>query len=250
MGAHFCASPAQYQRRCRLMVNTTVVTEVLEEKMPESPWHNYNVGLMEDLFNEIIGHLPNAFVFRDIFFQFSGKRYAPDIAIVLQGAPPFKNIGLVYQVPEDGPAPDAIVEVAVSPKSLGEAISEKADFYGSMGVKDYLVVEAFPDKPMRLWFCRLEKGESPTKVSEAKLETLKITVKTEGQKLKVFDEKGQEILPLRERVIALQEQVATLQEREVTLQERMAILEAELREERKRREELERRLKELEQGKK
>ncbi|MCS7264010.1 MAG: Uma2 family endonuclease [Armatimonadetes bacterium] len=193
------------------MVNTAVVTEVLEEKMPESPWHSYNVGLIEDLLNEIVSQSPDAFVFRDIFFQFSGKRYAPDIAVVLQGAPPFKEIGLVYRVPEDGPAPDAIVEVAVSSKSLGDALSEKADFYGSMGVKDYLVVEAFPDKPMRLWFCRLEKGESPTKVSEAKLETLKITVKAEGQKLRVFDEKGQEILPMQEQVKMLRERVAILE---------------------------------------
>ncbi|MCS7186872.1 MAG: Uma2 family endonuclease, partial [Armatimonadota bacterium] len=198
---------------------------------------------IEDLLNEIVSQSPDAFVFRDIFFQFSGKRYAPDIAVVLQGAPPFKNIGLVYRVPEDGPAPDAIVEVAVSPKSLGEALSEKADFYASMGVKDYLVVEAFPDKPMRLWFCRLDKGESPVKVSEAKLETMKITVKAEGQKLRVFDEKGQEVSPLRERLTILQERAATLQER-------VAVLEAELQKERERREELERRLKELEQSKK
>ncbi|MCS7188008.1 MAG: Uma2 family endonuclease [Armatimonadota bacterium] len=202
---------ARYQRRCRLMVNTSVALEVVEEKMPESAWHAKNVDVVRELIEATISHLPEAVVLRDLFFRFSGKRYAPDIAVVLQGAPPVERIGLVYQVPEDGPAPDAIVEVAVSAKSLGEAVSEKADFYGSMGVKDYLVVEAFPDKPMRLWFCRLDKGESPTKVSEAKLETLKITVKTEGQKLRVFDEKGQEILPLQEQVKMLRERVAILE---------------------------------------
>jgi len=209
------------------MVNTSV-TEVLEEKMPESPWHNYNVRLLEDLLNEIVSPLPDALVFRDIFFQFSGKRYAPDLAVVLRSAPPFKSIGMVYRVSEDGPAPDAVIEVAVSPKSLGEALSDKADFYASMGVKDYLVVEAFPDKPLRLWFCRLDKGETLSWVDEARLETLKIVIRAEGQKLRVFDEEGREVLPLRERV---------------------AMLEATLREERRKREELERRLKELEQRK-
>ncbi len=211
------------------MVNTAVVTEVLEEKMPESPWHAKIVDAVKELIDQSVSRLPEAIVFRDLFFRFEGKRYGPDIAVVLKGAPPIERIGLVYRVPEDGPAPDAIIEVAVSPKSLGEALSDKADFYSSMGVKDYLVVEAFPDKPMRLWFCRLDKGETLSWVNEAKLETLKITVRAEGQRLRVFDEKGQEILPLRER---------------------MAILEAALQEERKKREELERRLKELEQGKK
>lgn len=211
------------------MVNTAVVTEVLEEKMPESPWHAKIADAVKELVEQAVTRFPESVVFRDLFFRFEGKRYGPDIAVVLKGAPPIERIGLVYRVPEDGPAPDAIIEVAVSPKSLGEALSDKADFYSSMGVKDYLVVEAFPDKPMRLWFCRLDKGETLSWVSEAKLETLKITARAEGQRLRVFDEKGQEILPLRER---------------------MAMLEAALQEERKKREELERRLKELEQGKK
>ncbi|MCS7192074.1 MAG: Uma2 family endonuclease [Armatimonadetes bacterium] len=193
------------------MLNTAIALEVLEEKMPESAWHAKNVDALRELIEAAVSHLPEAVVLRDLFFRFSGKRYAPDIAVVLQGAPPFKNIGLVYQVPEDGPAPDAIVEVAVSSKSLGEALSDKADFYGSMGVKDYLVVEAFPEKPMRLWFCRLEKGEGLTKVSEAKLETVKITVKSEGQRLRVFDEQGQEILPLQEQVRMLRERIAILE---------------------------------------
>ncbi|MEZ8220634.1 putative restriction endonuclease [Candidatus Fervidibacteria bacterium JGI MDM2 JNZ-1-D12] len=211
------------------MVNTAIVTEVLEEKMPESPWHAKVADAVKELVEQAVTRFPDSVVFRDLFFRFEGKRYGPDIAVVLKGAPPIERIGLVYRVPEDGPAPDAIIEVAVSPKSLGEALSDKADFYSSMGVKDYLVVEAFPDKPMRLWFCRLDKGETLSWVNEAKLETLKITVRAEGQRLRVFDEKGQEILPLRER---------------------MAMLEAALQEERKKREELERRLKELEQGKK
>ncbi|MFN3421036.1 MAG: Uma2 family endonuclease [Armatimonadota bacterium] len=209
------------------MTNAATVAEVLEEKMPESPWHNHNVGSLEGLLNEIVSRFPGAFVFRDIFFQFGSKRYAPDLAVVLQNAPPFKDIGLVYRVPEDGPAPDAIVEVAVSPKSLGEALSDKADFYASMGVKEYLVVEAFPNKPMRLWLCRFDKGETLSWVDEAKLDTLKISIRAEGQKLRIFDEEGKEILPLRERV---------------------AMLEAALQEERKKREELEQRLKELEQS--
>ncbi len=225
------------------MVNTAVVTEVLEEKMPESPWHAKIADAVKELVEQAVTRFPESVVFRDLFFRFEGKRYGPDIAVVLKGAPPIERIGLVYRVPEDGPAPDAIIEVAVSPKSLGEALSDKADFYSSMGVKDYLVVEAFPDKPMRLWFCRLDKGETLSWVSEAKLETLKITVRAEGQRLRVFDEKGQEILSPRERAEMLQDRVKTLQER-------MAILEAALQEERKKREELERRLKELEQGKK
>ncbi|MDW8027330.1 MAG: Uma2 family endonuclease, partial [Armatimonadota bacterium] len=136
------------------MVNTAVLeTEVLEEKMPESPWHNENVRQLEDLLREAVKDLPNAVVFRDLFFRHKGKHYAPDLAVVIGKTQPFESIGLVYKVPEDGDAPVAIVEVAVSPKSLGEALSEKAAFYASMGVKDYLVVEAIPSLPMRLWFC-------------------------------------------------------------------------------------------------
>lgn len=217
------------------MTNAAVATEVLEEKMPESPWHAKVADAVKELVEQAVTRFPEAVVFRDLFFRFEGKRYGPDIAVVLKGAPPIERIGLVYRVPEDGSAPDAVIEVAVSPKSLGEALSDKADFYASMGVKDYLVVEAFPDKPMRLWFCRLDKGETLSWVNEAKSETLKITVKAEGQRLRVFDEEGREIL--------------SAQERARTLQERVAMLEALLQEERKKREELERRLKELERGK-
>ncbi|MCS7191507.1 MAG: Uma2 family endonuclease [Armatimonadetes bacterium] len=62
----------------------------------------------------------------------------------MQGSPPLERIGMIYKVHEDSPTPDVIVEVAVSTKSLGEALSEKARFYSAMEVKDYLVVEAQP----------------------------------------------------------------------------------------------------------
>jgi len=211
---------------------TSVELEVLEEKMPESPWHNENVRQLEDLLREAVKNLPNAVVFRDLFFRFGGKQYAPDLAVVVGRTPPFESIGLVYRVPEDGDAPSAIVEVAVSPKSLGEALSEKAEFYADMGVKDYLVVQAFPQKPVRLWFCRLNMGEMPTQVGEAKLETLGITVKAEGSTLRVFDPHGKAVLPPRSHVSLLQEE----------LERTKALLE----EERRKREELERRVAELE----
>jgi Uma2 family endonuclease len=162
---------------------------------------------------------PTAVVFRDLFFQFKGKRYAPDLAVVLQGSPPLESIGFVYRVPEDGPAPDAIIEVAVSSKSLGEALGDKVYFYADMGVKEYLVIQAFPEKPVRLWFCRPNFGELPSPVNEAVLETLGVKVVAEGQKIRMFDRAGNEILPLREM----------------------------LERERRKREELERRVAELEQ---
>jgi Uma2 family endonuclease len=201
------------------MVNTAVELEVLEEKMPESPWHNEKVRECEDMLREAVKSLPTAVVFRDLFFQFKGKRYAPDLAVVLQGSPPLESIGFVYRVPEDGPAPDVIVEVAVSSKSLGEALGDKVYFYADMGVKEYLVIQAFPEKPVRLWFCRPNFGELPSPVSEAVLETLGVKVVGEGQKIRMFDRAGNEILPLREM----------------------------LEQERRKREELERRVAELEQ---
>jgi len=215
------------------MLNSVVAElEVLEEKMPESPWHNENVRQLEDLLREAVKNLSNAVVFRDLFFRFGGKQYAPDLAVVVGRTPPFESIGLVYRVPEDGDAPSAIVEVAVSPKSLGEALSEKAEFYADMGVKDYLVVQAFPQKPVRLWFCRLNMGEMPTQVGEAKLETLGITVKAEGSTLRVFDLHGKAVLPPRSHVSLLQEELERTK--------------ASLEEERRKREELERRVAELE----
>jgi len=223
------------------MVNTAVVeAEVLEEKMPESPWHNENVRQIEDLLREATKSLTNAVVFRDLFFRFGGKQYAPDLAVVIGKTPPLESIGLVYRVPEDGDAPVAIVEVAVSPKSLGEALSEKAAFYAAMGVKDYLVVEAIPSYPTRLWFCRLNLGETPTHVNEAKLETLGIKVKTDEGKLRIFDVHGKEILPPKSLALSLQSELE-----QVKLKLSQAL--AELEEERRKREELERRVGELEQ---
>jgi Uma2 family endonuclease len=201
------------------MVNTAVELEVLEEKMPESPWHNKNVEAVKELLEQALSDHPTAVVFRDLFFQFKGKRYAPDLAVVLQGSPPLESIGLVYRVPEDGPAPDAIIEVAVSSRALGEALGDKVYFYADMGVKDYLVIQAFPEKPIRLWFCRPNLGELPSPVSEAVLDTLGVKVVAQGQKIRMFDRAGNEILPLREM----------------------------LEQERRKREELERRVAELEQ---
>jgi len=201
------------------MVNTVVEMEVLEEKMPESPWHNEKVRECEDMLREAVRSLPTAVVFRDLFFHFKGKRYAPDLAVVLKGAPPIERIGLVYRIPEDGPSPDAIIEVAVSSKSLGEALGEKVDFYAEMGVKDYLVIQAFPERPVRLWFCRPNLGERPNSVNEAVLETLGVKVIAQEQKVRMFDSASKEIMPLREA----------------------------LEQERRKREELERRVAELEQ---
>jgi hypothetical protein len=182
-----------------MAVNYEVVTEVREveevpEKMPESPWHSANV---DELKGKLATHLmsqPQAVIIRDIYFQHKGKRYAPDLAVILQGTPPLTSIGIIYHVPEDGPPPDAVVEVAVNAKALGEAISEKADFYAELQVKEYLVVEAFPEKPVRLWFGRPVLGERPTLVMEARLETLGIIVRAEGQTVRLFDLEGNEIL--------------------------------------------------------
>jgi len=204
------------------MVNTVAEMEVLEEKMPESPWHNEKVRECEDMLREAVKSLPTAVVFRDLFFQFKGKRYAPDLAVVLQGSPPLESIGLVYRVPEDGPAPDAIIEVAVSSKSLGEALGEKVYFYAEMGVKDYLVIQAFPEKPFGLWFCRPNLGERPNSVDEVVLETLGVKVVAQGQKVRMFDREGNEILPLRE---ALEQERRKREE----LEKRIAELERKLR---------------------
>jgi Uma2 family endonuclease len=201
------------------MVNTAVELEVLEEKMPESPWHNKNVEAVKELLEQALSDHPTAVVFRDLFFQFKGKRYAPDLAVVLQGSPPLESIGFVYRVPEDGPAPDAIIEVAVSSRALGEALGDKVYFYAEMGVKEYLVIQAFPERAFRLWFCRPNFGELPSPVGEAVLETLGVKVVAQGQKIRMFDRAGNEILPLREM----------------------------LEQERRKREELERRVAELEQ---
>jgi Uma2 family endonuclease len=225
------------------MVNTAVELEVLEEKMPESPWHNKNVEAVKELLEQALSDHPTAFVFRDLFFHFKGKRYAPDLAVVLQGSPPFESIGLVYRVPEDGPAPDAIVEVAVSSKSLGEALGDKVYFYAEMGVKDYLVIQAFPEKPVRLWFCRPNLGELPSPANEAILETLGVKVSAQGQKVRMFDRDGKEIMPLREALERERQQRE--QERQQWKEIEQRLIEA-LEQERRKREELEKRVAELE----
>jgi len=229
------------------MVNTVVEAEVLEEKMPESPWHNEKVRECEDMLREAVRSLPTAIVFRDLFFHFKGRRYAPDLAVVLKGAPPLESIGLVYRVPEDGPAPDAIVEVAVSSKSLGEALGEKVDFYAEMGVKDYLVIQAFPEKPVWLWSCHPNLGERPNSVEEAVLETLGVRVIAQGQKVRMFDREGNEIVPLREMLKRERQKWKEAEQRliETLEQERQQWKEA-LEQERRKREELEKRVAELE----
>jgi len=227
-----------------VMVNTAAELEVLEEKMSESPWHNKNVEAVKELLEQALSNHPTAVVFRDLFFHFKGRRYAPDLAIVLQGAPPIERIGLVYRIPEDGPAPDAIIEVAVSSKSLGEALGEKVYFYADIGIKDYLVIQAFPEKPVRLWFCRPNLGELPNPVGEAVLETLGVKIVAQGQKIRMFNSEGNEIVPLRE--VLEREWQQREQERRQWKEVEQQLIEA-LEQERRKREELERRVAELEQ---
>ncbi|MCS7264011.1 MAG: Uma2 family endonuclease [Armatimonadetes bacterium] len=206
------------------MVNTAVALEVLEEKMPESPWHSEKVDELKELLKEVVKSFPEARIIRDIFFEFGGKRYAPDIAIILRGSPPLERIGMIYRVPEDGPAPDVIVEVAVSAKSLGEALSEKARFYSAMGVKDYLVVEAQLGELIQLWWCKPMESVRPKPVVEVMLESLNVVLKVEGQKIIAFDNEGKPILPPAELA---------------------KVLASALEQERAKREELERKLTEL-----
>ncbi|MFA0748273.1 MAG: hypothetical protein EORIYHIE_002142, partial [Candidatus Fervidibacter sp.] len=40
------------------MVNTAVELEVLEEKMPESPWHNKNVEAVKELLEQALSDHP------------------------------------------------------------------------------------------------------------------------------------------------------------------------------------------------
>jgi len=221
-----------------MAVTYEVVTQVVEveevpEKMPESPWHNKNVRQLEDLLNEAISSLKGAVVFRDIYFQHGDRRYAPDLAVVLQGSPPIEKLGMIYKVPEDGPAPDVIFEVAVSAKALGEALGEKARFYAELGLKDYLVVEAPPNAPLQLWFSKPASGERPKAVTEATLESLGVTIRAEGMTLKMFDKDGKEILSPKLQVSLLREEL-----RQVLDQ---------LAQEHAKREELERRVAKLEQ---
>lgn len=206
------------------------VTEVLEEKMPESAWHSERVDELKNLLKEAVKVFPEAKVIRDIFFEFRGKRYAPDIAIVLKGAPPLESIGMVYRVPEDGPAPDVIVEVAVSAKSLGEALSEKAKFYSAMGVKDYLVVEAQPSEPLQLWWCKPTESLRPKPVTEVKLESLGVALKIEGQKIALFDREGKQILPPDELAKALASALEEERAKREELERKIAEFQAKLME--------------------
>lgn len=204
------------------MPRTAVVeAEVLEEKMPESPWHNKNIEAVKELLDEVASKIPNAVVFRDLFFRFGGKQYAPDLAVVIGKTPPIESIGLVYRVPEDGDAPFAIIEVAVSPKSLGEALSEKAAFYATMEVKDYLVVEAISSLPLRLWFCRLAEGEEIRQVREALMESLRVKVWIEGGKLRMADFEGNEILSPREALERERKKREELEQRVAELERKL-----------------------------
>jgi Protein of unknown function (DUF820). len=227
-----------------MAVTYEVVTQVVEveevpEKMPESPWHNHNVRQLEDLLNEAVSSMQGAVVFRDIYFKFGDRKYAPDLAVVLQGSPPIEKLGMIYKVPEDGPAPDVIVEVAVSAKALGEALGEKARFYAELGVKDYLVVEAPPNTPLQLWFSKPASGERPKAVTEATLESLGVTFRAEGTTIKAFDKEGKEILPPKLQVLMLREDLRRASEQLAQALEQLA-------QERAKREELERRVDELE----
>jgi hypothetical protein len=140
--------------------------------------------------------------------------------------------------------PDAIIEVAVSSKSLGEALGEKVYFYADIGIKDYLVIQAFPEKPVRLWFCRPNLGELPNPVGEAVLETLGVKIVAQGQKIRMFNSEGNEIVPLRE--VLEREWQQREQERRQWKEVEQQLIEA-LEQERRKREELERRVAELEQ---
>ncbi len=200
---------------------STAVLEALGEKMPESPWHNWMVEGIKQRLEEHLAQQEGAFVFRDLFFEQQGKRYAPDIAVVLRGSPPMEGLGLVYRVPEDGPAPDAIMEVAVSAKALGEALGEKARFYCRMGVRDYLVVEAFPGEPLQLWAGKPATGERPQPVKEVFLESLEITVRVDGKGVRLFDRDGNEILSPREALAQGRAKREELERRVAELERRL-----------------------------
>jgi len=81
-----------------MAVTYEVVTQVVEveevpEKMPESPWHNKNVEAVKELLDEVTSCIQGAVVFRDIYFQHGDRRYAPDLAVVLQGSPRLRSWG-------------------------------------------------------------------------------------------------------------------------------------------------------------
>jgi chromosome segregation ATPase len=109
-----------------------------------------------------------------------------------------------------------------------------------------LVIRATPEEPFWLWFCRPNLGERPNSVDEAVLETLGVKVSVQGQKVRMFDREGKEILPLREALKWTHQKWKEAQQIIETLeQERQQWKEA-LEQERRKREELERRVAELE----
>jgi hypothetical protein len=65
-----------------VMVNTAVELEVLEEKMPESPWHNKNVEAVKELLEQALSDHPTAVV----FVTFSSSSKASDMLLTLQSS--------------------------------------------------------------------------------------------------------------------------------------------------------------------
>ncbi len=153
-------------------------------------------------------------------FALGGEQQVFDLALFLHDAPSIDRLGAVYRIPEDGPAPDAIVEVVGDVAALGEALSPKADFCQEMGVHDYLVVEHFPNRPFQLWYGKPAAKERPRVVAEAVLTSLKLVVRPEGDRLRLFTLEGEEVLSPREvltkeraRREALEQLVAELSRR-------------------------------------
>ncbi len=143
-----------------------------------------------------------------------------DLAMILHNAPPLEQLGKIYRIPEDGPAPEAVVEVVGNATELGEAVSRKADFCQAIGVHDYLIVEQFPGQPLRLWYAKPVTRERPKFANEAVLTSLKLIIRPEGANLRMFSLEGKEFLPPkvlleqeRSRREALEQLVAELSQR-------------------------------------
>ncbi len=153
-------------------------------------------------------------------FALGDKQQTFDLAVFLHDALSIDRLGAVYRIPNDGPAPDAIIEVVGDVAALGEALSLKADFCQEMGVHDYLVVENLPDRPMQLWYGKAVAKERPRTVPEAVLTSLKLLVRPEKERLRLFTLEGEEVLSPREllakeraRREALEQLVAELSRR-------------------------------------
>jgi len=110
------------------MVSTAAVTEMLGEKMPESAWHSEKVDELKELLKEAVKDFEGARVIRDIFFEFGGRRYAPDIAIILKGALPVERIGTVYRLPEDGPLPMSSLKFRPAQSHSAKPSAKKRSF--------------------------------------------------------------------------------------------------------------------------